>query len=204
MRSTKLLWVVLALAVGLSALAQQPAGPEGGDSTAELVKARAAADALASELRTRLGKAMASGGAVEAVKVCSEVAQAVSEQQTRDGVFVRRVTEKARNPKNRPDPWESKQLERLAAAHASGQLPAEVYEWEETWGFRAFRYMHPIVVGSGCLGCHGDPETMKPEVAALIRQHYPEDQATGYHEGDFRGAISVVVHATPLSRPGPG
>jgi hypothetical protein len=31
------------------------------------------------------------------------------------------------------------------------------------------------------------------EVAALIRERYPQDRATGYAEGDLRGAVSVSV-----------
>ena len=32
-----------------------------------------------------------------------------------------------------------------------------------------------------------------PEVRPILKQHYPDDQATGFAPGDLRGAISVRV-----------
>jgi hypothetical protein len=40
-----------------------------------------------------------------------------------------------------------------------------------------------------CLVCHG--ETLAPEIAAQIAAQYPEDQATGFADGDLRGVFWV-------------
>jgi hypothetical protein len=32
---------------------------------------------------------------------------------------------------------------------------------------------------------------VKPEVLAVIRKHYPEDQATGFKLGQLRGAFTL-------------
>jgi hypothetical protein len=40
-----------------------------------------------------------------------------------------------------------------------------------------------------CLGCHG--KNIAPEVQAKLDELYPEDQATGFSEGDLRGAFVI-------------
>jgi hypothetical protein len=57
------------------------------------------------------------------------------------------------------------------------------------------RLMQEMGAGGPCLACHGDPAAMKPEVAAMLRELFPEDRAVGYKDGDFRGAVSVSVAA---------
>ena len=44
-----------------------------------------------------------------------------------------------------------------------------------------------------CTTCHGT--SVDPALLAHIRERYPEDRATGYSVGDFRGLFWVV--ATP-------
>jgi len=61
------------------------------------------------------------------------------------------------------------------------------HEFEPTGRF--FRYLKALPVGAPCLNCHG--EAIKPEVAAALREHYPADRATGYREGQIRGAVSI-------------
>jgi hypothetical protein len=58
-------------------------------------------------------------------------------------------------------------------------------------GRRVVHYVRPIVIAKPCLACHGDPAQMAPAVRDLIASRYPADQATGYKEGDLRGAFSV-------------
>ena len=44
-----------------------------------------------------------------------------------------------------------------------------------------------------CLACHGAPEQIPAEVAAILAERYPDDQATGYAVGDLRGALWAEV-----------
>ena len=44
-----------------------------------------------------------------------------------------------------------------------------------------------------CLACHGLKEQISPEVQAQLDRLYPEDQATGFNEGDLRGWFWVNV-----------
>jgi excinuclease UvrABC helicase subunit UvrB len=40
-----------------------------------------------------------------------------------------------------------------------------------------------------CLACHG--KTLAPQVAARLKELYPDDRATGYAAGEIRGAITL-------------
>jgi hypothetical protein len=40
-----------------------------------------------------------------------------------------------------------------------------------------------------CVACHG--KFLAPDVAAIIEEAYPEDQATGFEVGDLRGVFWV-------------
>jgi len=47
-------------------------------------------------------------------------------------------------------------------------------------------------------GDEADPKkTMTPEVKRMLTERYPEDRATGFQDGDLRGAISVKIVLKP-------
>jgi hypothetical protein len=65
--------------------------------------------------------------------------------------------------------------------------------WQEIaddGGRREFRFMKAITTQPLCLTCHG--EAISPEVAAKLSELYPDDRATGFREGDLRGAFVVT------------
>ena len=200
MRTRTRVGTVAVLILGATAVAVRAQDAAKDAVAPELERARAAAAALSTELRARLMEEMKAGGPVQGVKVCSEVAPAYAAKHSMDGLAVRRVSEKFRNPADEPDAYEAAKLAELAAAHARGALPAETFEWIGDGPQRALRYLKPITIGGPCLTCHGDPAAMKPEVAAMLRERYPEDRAVGYRDGDFRGAVSVTV-AAPAPAP---
>jgi hypothetical protein len=173
---------------------EQTRVPPEDDVPAEaLERARNAADSLGGELMQRLLAELAEGGPVQGVRVCSEVAQSVSAEQSRDGLTVRRVSLRLRNLADAPDAWERGQLEELDALHGDGRLPKEVVEVTGAAGERTLRYLRPILVVQPCLQCHGDPDRMELAVVEMLRERYPDDEAIGYSRGDLRGAISATV-----------
>jgi len=158
-------------------------------------RARAAADALLQRLLGRLTQEYQAGGAERGVRVCTQVAQSLTREVGREqGVQIRRVSLKNRNPRNAPDAWERQILQQWARDLQAGKQIGEVGEWRTQQGRRVYRYMRPIMLAMPlCLECHGDPQSLKPEVRRLIRQNYPNDKATGYKLGDLRGAFSVTI-----------
>lgn len=189
------LGLTLALILTLSApAAAQPEGAELLSHEAAVERARAAADALTRDLMGTLAKTLSESGPGEAIRVCSEVAQEVAAEHSTGGVTVRRVSRKVRNPADRPDAYEAAQLERLAALHEEGALPAEVIEVVEgEEGRKTLRYLRPITLKPLCLQCHGASTELAPEVRSVLGERYPEDEATGYQAGDLRGAVSVTI-----------
>ena len=50
--------------------------------------------------------------------------------------------------------------------------------------------MKAIPTGGLCLQCHGT--AIAPKLAEKLSELYPEDKATGYSEGEIRGAFVVT------------
>ncbi len=161
--------------------------------------ARSAAQKLVGTLLGEVQRAMKDGGPANAVRTCAEKAQPLTAEVAAEfGVTMRRVTEKTRNPLDTPDDYERRILARFADMHDGGKLSPETTHIEvtEAEGTKALRFMKPITMKKPCLACHAAPDQLSPEVRSALADRYPDDQATGYREGDLRGAISVIV---PLS-----
>ncbi len=155
--------------------------------------ARAAATEFGATLIGELQKAIAAGGAVNAIGVCNVVAPKIAADQSAERhMAIGRTSLKLRQPKNAPDDWELAQLKRFAERKAAGENPAtiEVGAYAEKDGKRVFRYMKAIPTGALCLNCHGT--SLAPEVAAKLHELYPADAATGFNAGDLRGAFTIT------------
>lgn len=151
----------------------------------------AAADQLAATLIGHLTAALDSTGPVGAIDFCATEASALTADAAPVGVDVKRTTRRTRNPANAPDSLEALALEYFESQlDATGSLPAE---WIQTEGDVALRYYRPLVVNQLCVQCHGPMEALSPEVLGILGERYPQDRATGYLPGDFRGLIRVRV-----------
>ncbi len=159
-----------------------------------VARARLAADGLGRELMPRLIAALDSGGPEHAVSYCADSAQAWTARQAGEGVYIRRVSLRVRNPANRPDSTERRHLERLDSLNRAGELPGEVVLTRlGEGGEPVVDYLRPILVQERCLACHGARDQLSPAVRELLADRYPTDEATGYEAGDLRGMISVRV-----------
>ena len=58
-----------------------------------------------------------------------------------------------------------------------------------------WRVYKPIAVTTNCLVCHGSPGRQSPALRAKLDALYPNDRATGYQVGEWRGLIRVTVEA---------
>ncbi|MGO8915472.1 MAG: DUF3365 domain-containing protein [Stellaceae bacterium] len=166
------------------------------DVTQRMAAARAAAGDFGRTLIAALQQAIAEGGPVNAIGVCNTAAPVIAAQKSTEWkMTIARTSLKLRQPQNRPDDWELRQLQSFEQRKAAGESPAtlEVGEYAEKDGKRVFRYMKAIPTGELCLSCHGNALT--PEVAARLKALYPQDAATGFKLGDLRGAFTIT--ATP-------
>ena len=159
-----------------------------------LVRAKLAADDLGKDLMGLLLGALDREGSAGAIAFCADSAQVRTARHAAQGVTVRRVGTRLRNPANAAaDSVEAALLARFAAAHAAGAAPAEVVEELTGPGGRELLYARPILVAERCTACHGDPAGFDPVVRQVLADRYPEDAATGYAPGDLRGMLVARV-----------
>lgn len=152
--------------------------------------AKAAIMELAGALQTELKASMQAGGPVAAIGLCNTRAIPITQEVATDhGLSLRRVSLKNRNPANRPNDWQLAVLKDFEQQKSTGK-DIGTLAWSETVsidGEREFRFMKAIPTQAVCLNCHG--KDISPEVSEVLAIVYPQDQATGYIEGDIRGAF---------------
>lgn len=110
--------------------------------------------------------------------------ETASRFQSWSGIYLRQIAPERflRNPKNKPDEYET------AALQALGEQPAAANEGkpsaEVTDDGKTLRMMLPLYYGKACLECHGSPEGER-DITGNPRE--------GAKEGDLGGAISVKM-----------
>ena len=103
-----------------------------------------------------------------------------------------RVSLRNRNPDNAPNAWQTAVLETFEGQKVAGKDVTGL-TWSETVdidGVSEFRFMKAIPTGEVCLKCHGT--TLAPGVVDVLANLYPQDKATGFKQGDIRGAFVAV------------
>jgi len=148
--------------------------------------------ALLASLGPKLKGALKSGGPVHALQTCKQLAQPSTSEVSDDyeGLTLSRVSIKPRNPKNAPDALDTKVLTAWEKQLSDGgAVPSDVVKYNDEGSAVFYR---PIMTQEVCMKCHGDPSTFSKELVARLTELYPKDQATGYKEGQLRGAFRVV------------
>jgi hypothetical protein len=170
------------------------AGQEGGSKTdTNIMEAKSAIKQVAGGLQTELKASIQAGGPVAAIGVCNTQAMPITRQASvAHDMQVSRVSLNNRNPENGANDWQAAVLESFESQKSNGADITKL-AWSETVdvdGGQEFRFMKAIPTGAVCLICHGTQ--MSPEVSEAIANLYPQDKATGYSEGDIRGAFVVT------------
>lgn len=148
-------------------------------------KGNQASSALLQKLGSELKTHMQTNGAIDALKFCSLNALSLTEEISKsENVTLKRISQKNRNPVNKPTLQEEKLLAQWEQLLFNNQsLPP--------YAIAENRYYKPIIIqNEACLKCHGNVEG---ELAKAIKENYPEDKAMGYKMGDLRGMIMVEV-----------
>lgn len=156
-------------------------------------------DSLAKKLSITLKKelkaAIETGGFQNAITVCNKTAQRITDSIGSDTKYqVKRTSRKYRNPANAFDSIEGIALDYFELLISDKKEIPEYYVQKITEnGQSYYRYYKPIKVEELCLGCHGKFENMDSATIGQLKALYPEDRASGYNAGDFRGLISVII-----------
>ena len=178
--------LLLTAACALFAACSKPAAETAAVETADAVDPAMRGAELLAPFKSDLKQALTGGmqeGPAAAIEVCSELAPGIAASLSIDGVKMGRSSHKLRNPDNVAPDW----LVPLIDGYVSGGndlAPQTVALDNGRTG-----YAEPIIVQPVCLACHG--AELDESVAAQIAALYPEDQATGFSAGDFRGVFWV-------------
>lgn len=137
-------------------------------------------------LSGKLKAALEQGGVPNALEYCKISAYPLIDSLSElNHATIRRTSLKLRNSDNAPSPRESAVLKQFESSFG---LSLDVEPFVEDLGEAGVNYYGPIWVQKNCLQCHGVVgETLTTANNDLVRTLYPNDTATGYSEGDFRG-----------------
>ena len=146
-------------------------------------RALSARDALFQRLSSELMTAMSQGGPSAAIDVCSQTAPKIAEEVGREhGLSIGRTSFKLRNPQNQPPTWAVQLVEQRVQEPRFVKL-----DNQQTGAFL------PIHLKAQCLVCHGPEEQIAEDVLQQLARRYPNDQATGFRDGDLRGWFWIEV-----------
>jgi cytochrome c556 len=157
-------------------------------------RAETAVKDLGQQLRAALVARMQAEGPVAAIDFCHDQAPVIAaEVASKHGVHIGRTSVRTRSPANAPAAWQQVVLADFDAQAKAGKPPQELRfaSSEALPDGLALRYMQGIPTEAACLACHG--QTRAEPVAQAIKARYPGDAATGFSEGQLRGAFWVEV-----------
>jgi hypothetical protein len=131
--------------------------------------------------------AIKSGGPAYAVTFCNEKAMPLTDSMAKvHNCLIQRVSDKYRNPDNKPTATDSDILAKLSSSNP--MKPVLVSENGNMVYYKPIKIAMPA-----CLKCHGSEEKdIDLTAIEIIRQKYPNDLATGYKEGDLRGLWKIT------------
>jgi Protein of unknown function (DUF3365) len=149
----------------------------------------AAKEALFSKLSSRLTEVMGKSGPAAAITVCQQEASKIaSEVSAERGLQIGRTGVRLRNPNNLAPEWARSLIEAKSDAPTFAKLSN---------GHAAA--LLPIKLQGQCLMCHGPKEQVTSIIQDQLTRLYPNDQATGFKEGELRGWFWIDLPSNEAS-----
>ena len=120
-----------------------------------------------------------------ALGACSTLGQSMTDDYNRaSDVKIRRTALRYRNPKNKPDATDTTVMERfLASNNFKEPLVVDMGD--------SYRVYKALEVKQPCLACHG--KNISQDLQKMLIRKYPNDMATNFKLGDFRGAVVAEI-----------
>ncbi len=142
--------------------------------------------------KAQLGKTLmetiAKKGTNEALKYCNIKAIPLTDSMATVHLSrIKRVSDKTRNPNNKANETELKNIEAFKKMLSNGKDISPILETKND----SVYFYYPIVTNGMCLKCHGNPDTIEKDVLASLKELYPYDTALGYSENEVRGIWSI-------------
>ena len=146
-------------------------------------------------LLSNVASAIEKGGTEYAVDFCNTRAMTLTDSiADLYAVNIQRITNKPRNPENYLATAKDSLVwnRMIRYTQEEGKLPAGSLESDGA----DYYYYKPIAMGMPtCVQCHGGANDINPRTKEIINQRYPNDKATGYKTGDFRGLWKVKMES---------
>jgi predicted HicB family RNase H-like nuclease len=142
-------------------------------------------------LSSNLTAAAQEGGLSYALEFCNEKAiPLTASMEEKFKVSIKRTSHRVRNTENNPDEEEQKMINHfLTVLKETGSYP----EPQVSKHNDLVRYFAPIILAPQCVKCHGNKEgDIEPDLYQVIKEYYPEDQATEFKPGEIRGMWSLT------------
>ncbi len=157
------------------------------DTASFILRGDSIASGVQKILLSNVMQAMKTGGSVYAVTFCNEQAMPLTDSLAKEyNCLIKRVSDKYRNPANKPMETDLKIWKKM-----NSSAPVSPFVVSENGHIV---YYKPIKIAMpACLKCHGTAGVdIDSKTLEIIRQKYPDDQATGYKEGDLRGMWKIT------------
>lgn len=111
-------------------------------------------------------------------------------QISNDGITIRNVSDKPRNPKNAADPYELAAIEYFKNSKSNEPQIKKIRQNNQ----EILHYTAPLLIEKYCIACHGKKEEVLPSILKMY------DTAYDYKEGDIRGVTSIKIPIDQLER----
>jgi hypothetical protein len=137
-------------------------------------------------------QAINEGGVQHAVDYCKvHASPLIDSLSAKHQVKISRVSDRYRNPENKPGELDLTVIEAYREQLAAGN---ELQAHLEVTADEIIYYSPILILNPVCLNCHGEAgSTALQENIDFIKTKYPEDLATGYKLGDLRGVWRIVL-----------
>lgn len=109
---------------------------------------------------------------------------------SKDGITIRNVTDRPRNPKNRADEFELEAIEYFKKTKTDKAQIKKIIENSQ----EILHYTSPLIIEQYCIACHGKREEVLPSILKMY------DTAYDYKEGDIRGVTSIKIPIDSLEK----
>jgi hypothetical protein len=136
--------------------------------------------------------ALEAGGVKHAVDYCNVHASPLIDSLSKQHkVQISRVSDKYRNPDNKPGELDLTVLKAYREQLAAGD---ELQPHLEVTANDVIFYSPILILNPVCLNCHGEPGTTAEQGNIdFIKTKYPDDRAVGYKIGDLRGVWKIIL-----------
>lgn len=152
-------------------------------------EAKSLAHDLKSSLMKNLSENIAKDVPVKAISFCHVNVKPIAKSAAKERALkfdFGRTSHKIRNEANAPQAWADVYLKEFQGTF-KGDVKKEfiIHKLENSKRV----YLEPLYVQAQCLTCHG--EKVAPEIRNKLAEIYPNDKATGFKLGEFRGFIWI-------------